>query len=958
MSHAHFKWYAVPLAVAAAVAGLTALQHRSSQQRLRLTADHRIAERTEAVIAGLVRMARAGDNGPYRLLRLNTMGGAELQVPRRRLHSALGILDALFECYALACVSDSVVDAVRADVWNCLCLVVEEALEIYCSADALSVDTPVAATALAMADLLSSRYNILRFLSPAASTQLTVGAVSPVVVAAAARKNALRGSAVRSVMVFARLLRGSSSYVELLLLSALVAVSAVQLPRLVLTAGALATPPRVLYETSVRDALLLGSDTARISLTAVCCRVLRSLPGRMLAAATAGALFSHLFAAVQDAASDGLLRSLRAAVKTDTVLALSRFDYVADAAWHVPQRVFGALGVVTNFSLGDVDRLFSLAAGYAHRCRVVAQAPLPSAAGWATRQVIHWLQREWSRACLLRACADRCVNSAAATASSSPAPSPGLSKPPRHGCATAAAHHTTAHYGLLSLLLAAVEAPLPLSATAHETLAVHTRWPLYPPASLRASRQALEALVERGAAVLKVKLAAVQALAEDAAEGGPAPPPPHPSFPALLWLLRCHAAPWQPPLASPTLPHARADTWAAASTREVLLDKVIVGMEGVPLMAALAAHGVVQPVVVGLPSQPPPMGIEKEEVPGREREAAAVELAFQVARTVEGCDVFPMPPSCSFAPPSAFEFDVEVARLRYYDHDTYAQSTAAVLYVQESHEPLIDRCSAPLQNTLLPVLSAPSWRVTFEHVSFRYPGTSVDVLRDVSFDVAPGGFLGIVGYSGAGKSTLLLLLSRVYAPTEGHISVDGVPIDCIPPRALRRRLGVTWQGDGNARFLEGLGVERNIAYGALHRASDATVAQALEAACVSEAVAARPRGKHNGLQSHEWSGGELERLSVARALMVPPTEAGAYVFDECASGLDSVTEARVFAQALRAHHHVTQIMVSHRLSSVQDASEILVLAHGRVVERGTWAELLAQDRNSLFRTLYDAQMIE
>ena len=281
-----------------------------------------------------------------------------------------------------------------------------------------------------------------------------------------------------------------------------------------------------------------------------------------------------------------------------------------------------------------------------------------------------------------------------------------------------------------------------------------------------------------------------------------------------------------------------------------------------------------------------------------------------------------------------------MARLRYHDYDAYAQSVAAVLYVQKTHCPLLDH-GAPS-----PFRATPPWRITFDRVSFRYPGSDVDVLHEVSFDVAAGGFLGIVGFSGAGKSTLLLLLSRVYAPTAGHIYINGCSVDCLPPRALRRRLGVTWQGDGHTRFIDGLSVERNVAYGALQRASAATVAQALAAACIDDVVVQRPHGTRAVLQSDEWSGG-----------MVAPDEAGAYLFDECTSGLDAVTESRVFENAQLVRGYVTQIMVSHRLSSVQHANEILVLAHGCIVERGTWTDLLALGKESLFYALYAAQTV-
>ncbi|KPI86588.1 ABC transporter family-like protein [Leptomonas seymouri] len=960
---ARTKWYIIPSLAVVVVSVTAALQNYTSSARLRRCTNARIVEDAKSIIAAVEIMATTVDGGPRVLVYLNTLQKS-VALPRRLLGSAARELPSVFDCYAIACLSERVSDALKADLWNCLGAILEESLRNYLDADPLSVDSSAAVASLAMSALLQQRYHVTHFLSSNKREPLQFRSLNTSTFAAAVRKNQSDGSTLRSLVVFARLLRSSCSLSQQLLLGTFVLASVTQISRLLVFASPLVTPSRVMYVVSVLSVVSESADGACISWKYALCRLLVSMPGRLLAEGTVGTLFSHLFAAAQDAASDALLRRLRSNIKSDTLLALARFDFVADTAWRVPHRIYSALSDATNFSISDVDHLVSMLTEYARRCRTVCTAPLSCVAGWVTRQGIHFLQRQWTRSCLMHSFVD-------AYAAAVPLAERGTHQPRGPNDCSPVRMATSpqpllSHHGLQLLLLASVgDASARRTTAVQVTLAMRTRWPVFPIASLRATQRALEALAQSGNAALQAKCAAVQALLCDfggvpdtpslvptSTSHGPSFPPSFPPFATVLGLMRsqgeeCHT-PHQPslPLAS-DVAREQCGLWAAPSTCEEVVNKIIFGLEGLPLMAALATREGHQAVYT-------PSSTLRDE--GKYEDA--LETAFEVTRAVEGGDIFSLPPLRPFSSASAFQFDIGVTQLHYHEYEAYAQSIAAILYVQQGHQPLLDH---GVPSTLR---AAPSWRVTFDRVSFRYPGSTVDVLHDVSFDVASGGFLGIVGYSGAGKSTLLLLLSRVYAPTEGQIYINGCPIDRLPPRALRRRLGVTWQGDDHTRFLNGLSVERNVAYGALHRASSETIAQALTAAYVSDVVAARPHGVKGALQSNEWSGGEQERLNVARALMVAPDEAGAYLFDECTSGLDSVTEAHVFARERRARRthgdgqRVTQIMVSHRLSSLQDADEILVLAHGRVVERGTWTELLAHQKKTLFRELYDAQALD
>jgi ABC-type multidrug transport system fused ATPase/permease subunit len=256
--------------------------------------------------------------------------------------------------------------------------------------------------------------------------------------------------------------------------------------------------------------------------------------------------------------------------------------------------------------------------------------------------------------------------------------------------------------------------------------------------------------------------------------------------------------------------------------------------------------------------------------------------------------------------------------------------------------------------------------VTFEHVCFAYPSSGstgpscpIVVLDDVSFHIPAGSFAAIVGESGAGKSTIVALLLRVYDCTSGRILIDGADVRSIPPRQLRRRLGLVGQACG----LLPMRVDENLRVGA----PDATLAglwRALDRACLGSVVRGRPGQLLAAVAGQTLSGGERQRMVLARALTrLPASDASdatgsggllGFVLDEATSALDVLTERQV--QRTLRDVGVTTIAVAHRLATVRDASVVVVLgAGGRVLETGSFSELAQQGEASALGRLVALQ---
>jgi len=237
--------------------------------------------------------------------------------------------------------------------------------------------------------------------------------------------------------------------------------------------------------------------------------------------------------------------------------------------------------------------------------------------------------------------------------------------------------------------------------------------------------------------------------------------------------------------------------------------------------------------------------------------------------------------------------------------------------------------------------------IAFADVRFAYDG-GPDVLEGVTFEAPHGSVTAIVGASGAGKSTLVDLLPRFYEPTGGAITLDGRDLREFTLPSLRSLMGIVSQ----ETVLFNDTARANIAYGALDRYDAAAIETAARAANAHDFLAALPRGYDTilGERGTRLSGGERQRIAIARALLRDPP---ILILDEATSALDSESEHLVQEAIDRLLEGRTVFVIAHRLSTVQHATQILVLDKGRIVERGRHEELLTRD--GVYRRLYMLQ---
>lgn len=232
-----------------------------------------------------------------------------------------------------------------------------------------------------------------------------------------------------------------------------------------------------------------------------------------------------------------------------------------------------------------------------------------------------------------------------------------------------------------------------------------------------------------------------------------------------------------------------------------------------------------------------------------------------------------------------------------------------------------------------PPLRVNGAQVRFSHVGFGYESNRV-ILTDVDFTIPAGTTTAVVGHSGSGKSTLARLLFRFYDVGSGAIEVDGQDIRAITQESLRRSIGIVPQDT----VLFNDSIYYNIAYGRPEATRDEVIAAA-RAAQIDHFIRELPQGYDTpvGERGLKLSGGEKQRVAIARTLLKNPP---ILVFDEATSALDSRTEQAIQAELMRLAQNRTTLLIAHRLSTVVHADQILVMDHGRIVERGTHAELM------------------
>jgi len=237
--------------------------------------------------------------------------------------------------------------------------------------------------------------------------------------------------------------------------------------------------------------------------------------------------------------------------------------------------------------------------------------------------------------------------------------------------------------------------------------------------------------------------------------------------------------------------------------------------------------------------------------------------------------------------------------------------------------------------------------IVFDKVNFTYPDTGIHAIQNFSFHIKKGQKIAVIGRTGSGKSTVAQLLLRMYNPDSGSILVDGNDIKNIQLRALRQQISYVPQDV----FLFSDTVTGNITFG-LGNAPFEKVEQAAAYASVDKEINgfSQQYSTMIGERGVTLSGGQKQRISIARALIKDPQ---VVVFDDCLSAVDAKTENEIIGNLYRFLQNKTAIIITHRIFSLFDFDNILVLDDGKIIEQGRHADLLS--RNGYYRHLYDEQ---
>jgi ATP-binding cassette, subfamily B, bacterial len=262
--------------------------------------------------------------------------------------------------------------------------------------------------------------------------------------------------------------------------------------------------------------------------------------------------------------------------------------------------------------------------------------------------------------------------------------------------------------------------------------------------------------------------------------------------------------------------------------------------------------------------------------------------------------------------------------------------------VREEREPLADGVYTP------PAGQGLRGELDFDQVGFEYRSEN-RVLKDITFHCQPGQVVALLGPTGSGKTSLVNLLPRFYEYSSGCIRLDGVELKHYPRSYLRQQIGLVEQQP----FLFSRTIRENISYGVGRQVSEAEVVAAAQAAAIHDVILSFPKGYDTliGEKGVTLSGGQKQRVAIARTLLKNPC---LLILDDSTSAVDTETEAAIRETLERLMRGRTTLIIAHRVQSVMNADLILVLEAGRIVQRGTHEELLAQ-AEGLYRRIYDLQ---
>jgi len=255
-----------------------------------------------------------------------------------------------------------------------------------------------------------------------------------------------------------------------------------------------------------------------------------------------------------------------------------------------------------------------------------------------------------------------------------------------------------------------------------------------------------------------------------------------------------------------------------------------------------------------------------------------------------------------------------------------------------------------IRNPAVPVETRLKGDILFDKVNFTYPNTGIKALQDFTLDIRKGQKIALIGHTGSGKTTVAQLLMRMYDPDNGQVSIDGVPVNKMDLRELRRQISYTPQDV----FLFSDTITGNIAFGSTQYDLE-KVKEAARFASVDREIIGFSEGYDTmiGERGVTLSGGQKQRISIARALLKDPE---IIIFDDCLSAVDTKTEKEILSNLNTFLKDKTALIITHRILSTVEFDQVIVLEEGRITERGTQQELLRM--NGYYKFLHDQQVRE